>query len=357
VHSFKASDPATKDTVLMSSLGVHEIEETAEQSPLLVGVSSTDKSIRIHDYHSGSMLIREHGQTAVSAIKLIRKPADDQSAHRHLISCGLDGTVMIWKMSSNPVRYAGSDEVQNDAELPSKLNPTSTQPIRRILSKAKISDLQNSLDSEEDTVSPIRSRAPSPSRMRRKTSRYSLAAVPKLSASPLTRMKTDSVSPATARSERKPSLGDSPTFSSPQNTVRSKARRPSLDPRRRSKSAANLNDLNDSAEQICRSLQSFRKRITSSATEKLKPVIAEGLESELKLTIGALEEQIKGEMGHESFGKELLDVYLATMIDERLALKAKSEGTTKTGLEATIKGAEDEDNASAGAQEAASESG
>lgn len=357
LHSFKASDPINHDTVMMNSLGVHEIDEMAEQSPVLIGVSSTDKSIRIHDYYSGSMLIKENGQTAVSAVKLIQTFTEDQPNRRCLISCGLDGTVMLWDLSSPLARLAASEETQSDAELPLRMNPASTPPIRRILSKAKMSDLQRSLESEEDTISPIRSRATSPSRMRRKTSRYSLAAVPKLSAPPLASNKIDSASPATARSHRKSSLGHSPTSSSPQNRLRASVRRPSLDPRRRSRSAANLNDLDDSVEQICKSLQTFRKRIASSAKEKLKPETARELESELKLMAEVLKEKLNGNVGHDSFGNDLLDVYLAKMIDERLALKAKSEESREINLEATIKEAEDEDGANAGAQEAASESG
>ncbi len=355
IHSFKASDPSTNDTVLMSSLGVHEMEEIVEQSPLLIGVSSTDKSIRVHDYYSGSMLLREHGQTTVSAIKLIQKLAEDQPPQRCLISCGLDGTVMIWEVSSNLARSGDPDDVQTDAEFPLKLNPTSTQPIRRILSRAKLSDLQKSLESEDDTVSPIRSRAPSPSRVRRKTSRYSLAAVPKLSAPSLTINKNDLIYPAIAKPEQKSSQDHSPTLSNASNTLRAKARHPSLDPRQRSKSTANLNDLNDSAEQLCKSLQTFRKRITLSATDKLEPETAQELKSELKLTIEAVKEQMNGRVGHEKFGNDLLDVYLAKMIDERLALKAKPEETKELDPKATTKEAEDEDSTSAGAQETTSE--
>ncbi len=331
------------------------MEEIVEQSPLLIGVSSTDRSIRVHDYYSGSMLLREHGQTTVSAIKLVQKLAEDQPPQRCLISCGLDGTIMIWEVSSNLARSGGPDDVQTDAEFPLKLNPTSTQPIRRILSRAKLSDLQKSLESEDDTVSPIRSRAPSPSRVRRKTSRYSLAAVPKLSAPSLTINKNDLIYPAIARPEQKSSHDHSPTSSNASNTLRAKARRTSLDPRQRSRSTANLNDLNDSAEQLRKSLQTFRKRIALSATDKLEPETAQELESELNLTIEAVKEQMSGRVGHEKFGNDLLDVYLAKMIDERLALKAKPEETKELDPKATTKEAEDEDSTSAGAQETTSE--
>ncbi|KAK4697140.1 hypothetical protein P7C71_g889, partial [Lecanoromycetidae sp. Uapishka_2] len=358
LHSFKASDPSNNDSVLMSSLSVHEIDKPEEQSPLLVGVSSTDKSIRIHDYYSGSMLIREHGQSTVSAIKLIQLPAGNQPNHRCLISCGLDGTVMVWDLTSLMARRAGPEETQNDAESPLRLDPTSAQPIRRILSKARISDLKKSLENEEGCVSSIRSQTTSPSRMRRKTSKYSLAAVPKLSApSSTTVVKNGPISSTIPKSERKFSLGNSPSSSSPQNALRAKARRPSLDPRRRSKSAANLNDLDDTADQLCKSLQVFRKRITSSATDKLEPRTAREIESELKMTVDALRERTKNSAGHDSFGNDLLDVYLAKMIDERLMMKTRSAETSKLASETTIKEAEDDNDATAGAEDTASESG
>ena len=353
LHSFKASDPATGDSVIMSSLEVQKLEK-ASSSQLLLGVSSTDKSIRIHDYDSGSLLTREHGQLAVSAIKLIQEPTSNKPMRNHLISCGLDGTVMTWELCSHLRRNSGSDGIPNganDTESLTKANGTPTQPLRRILSKAEISDFQKSLESESDTVSPM-SRAPSPSRVRRKTSRFSLAATPKLAPPTLPNGLNSPISPSRGRFDRRSSQEHSPTGPSHQSKQNSKAKRPSLDDRRRSKSTANLNDLNDSAEQLCKALQTFRKRIASAAAEKLNPGTGQELEGELKLALSALSEKTRrNHVSSETTADDVLDVYLAKMIDERLALKAKSEEIEKN-KEAT---GVNEVEATAGAQERASE--
>jgi hypothetical protein len=354
LHSFKASDPATGDSVIMSSLEVHDFGE-AIGSQLLLGVSSTDKSIRIHDYDSGSLLTREYGQLAVSAIKLIQEPMSNGSRRNHLISCGLDGTVMTWELFSHLRRNSGPDEIQNgannDVEILPKAKGTPTQPLRRILSKAELSDFQKSLESDGNTVSPI-SRAPSPSRVRRKTSRFSLAATPKLARPSLPNGMNSPISPARGRFDRRSSQEHSPTGPSPQNKPSAKIKRPSLDDRRRSKSTANLNDLNNSAEQLCKALQTFRKRIASAAAEKLNPGTGQELEAELGLALDALSEKTRRiKVGSETMAGDLLDVYLAKMIDERLALKAISENMEKSkgAIEAN------EVKATTGEQERASE--
>lgn len=324
LHSFKASDPTSGDSVLMSSLEVHELDDTATASRILLGVSSTDKSIRIHEYDSGAMLTREYGQNTVSAIKLLKRSVEGESPRNHLVSCGLDGTVMTWDLSCSPPKQSGSHDTPNGEKSPSRQLPPSAQPPRRILSKAEISDFQRSFASEGDTVTPIR--RPSPSRVRRKTSRYTLAAVPKVVAPALPYPASASLSPLNRRTQRQPSQGHSSTPSSQQRTVTSRSKLPSLDNRRRSKSAANLNDLNDLGKQMCMSLHAFRNRITSSSVAKLEQGTLQALANELNLTIRALNDKTSSKyVGGDATGADVLDVYLAKMIDERLAMRLKSE--------------------------------
>ena len=318
VHSFKASDPTSGDSVIMSSLEVHELGDLATASRLLVGVSSTDKSIRIHEYNSGALLAREYGQNAISAIKLLRSSVEGEPPRNHLVSCGLDGTVMTWALLCNPPKPSGSHHTPNSEESTSRQTPLSTQPPRRILTKTEISGFQKSLASEE-TISPIQ--GSSPSRVRRKTSKYDLAAAPKTSA--LQYPAGASLSPS-GMFERQPSQGHSPTPSSQKNTVNFKSKTLSLQNRRRSKSATNLNDLNGLGEQMCMSLRNFRHRITSSSMAKLEHGTLERLAKELSLTSRALNDNTSGRyVGGEAMGGDDLDVYLAKMIDERLAMKAE----------------------------------
>ena len=329
LHSFKASDPTTGDSVIISSLEVYELDRLATASRLILGVSSTDKSIRIHEYDSGAMLTREYGQNAVSAVKLLRRDVEGESPRDHIISCGLDGTVMTWGLSCLPKSSALHDTVDSE-ESPSRQIPLSVQPLRRILSKAEISDLQKPLASKSDIVTPIR--GSSQSRVRRKTPRCSLVAAAKNPAPVRLYPAGSPPSLADARIQRQLSQGHSPIPSSQKIPLRTRSKPPSADNRRRSKSAADLNDLNDLGEQICISLRTFRSRITSSSMIKLEHDTLSELTKELNLTIRALDDKaISKSSGGETLGGHVLDEYLAQMIDERLAMKAKSEEFTFVG--------------------------
>ena len=355
LHSFKPSDPMSGDSVMMSSLEVHELDDLATASRLLLGVSSTDKSIRIHEYDSGAMLTREYGQNAVSAIKLLRRCVQGESPRNHLVSCGLDGTVMTWGLSCNPPKPTGSHDTPNGEESPSRQTPPSAQPLRQILSKAELSEFQKSLASQGDTMTPIR--ASSSSRVRRKISRYTLAAVPKISAPAFPLPVGASLSPANGRIQRQTSQDHSRAPSSQKNAFSSSSKPPSLDSRRRTKSAANLNDLNELGEQMCISLRTFRNRITSSSVAKLEHGTLQELAKELNLTIRALNQNASSKcVGGEPMGADVLDVYLAKMIDERLSMKAKSQEIKFVdGPQTEAKSLEELVNPNAGEQEGALE--
>lgn len=295
LHSFKAADPTTGDSVLMSSLEVHELDHLARASRLILGVSSTDKSIRVHDYDSGVLLTREYGQNGVSAVKLFRRYVEGKSPCPcdHLVSCGLDGTVMTWNLLRNSVKSKTFHSNTNGEESPSRQIFPSVQPLRRILSKAELIDLQKSLASERDGVTAIQG-------FQRKAPGYGLAAAPNISAPARPYPVGTSLSPAEARVRRQPSQGHSPTLSGRNNSLRSKSKPPSLD-RRRSKSAANLNDLNALGEQICISLRTLRDKITLPSMAKLEPDTLLELITELNLTIGALDERaISKNVGNET---------------------------------------------------------
>ena len=312
LHNFKASDPKSGDGVIMSSLEVHELEHLIPSSRLVLGVSSTDKSIRIHEYDSGAMLIREYGQNAVSAVKLLRRYIEGESPRDHLVSCGLDGTVMTWELSCDPQKRSEFHDTLNGEESPSIQLPPSALPLRRILSKAEFSDLQKSLVSDGDRVTPMRNF--SPSRVRRNDSRHSFTVAPKISAPTLPHFKGASPSPANARVQHQLSQRHSQTPSSQKNTLNSKPKPTSPDSRQRSKSVANLNDLNDVGKQICVSLRSFRSRIASSSMAKLERGTLRELVQELSLAIIAFDDGA----GSKCVSGE----------DRKLAVKAESHETT-----------------------------
>lgn len=350
LHSFKALDPMSGDSVIMSSLEVHELDDLATSSRLLLGVSSTD--IRIHDYDSGAMLTRVYGQNAVSAIKLLQRSVEGEPPSNHLISGGLDGTVIFWELSRNPPKPSGSHDTSNGEESPSRRSPLSAQPPRRMLSKAELLDFQKSLASEGDTVTPIR--GPSPSRVRRKTSRYNSAAAPKTSAPALQYPAGASLSPASGRTQRQPSQSHSPL--SQKNDSNPTSKRPSLDNRQQSKSAANLNDLNELGEHMCISLRSFRNRITSSSVAKLEHGTLLELVKELNLTIRAVDDSASSRyIDAKALEADVLDIYLAQKNDERSAMKGKSEELTSIdGPQTEAKGIGELVDTNAGPREGAS---
>ena len=332
LHSFKASDPTTGDNLLMSSLEVHELDRFARVSRLILGVSSTDKSINILAF-DGAMLTREYGQNGVSVVKLLRRFVDGSSPRNHLVSCGLDGTVMTWNLLCNSQHPTAFHETPDGEESPWRQIPPSVQPLRRILSKAELSDLKQTLASESDTVTPIPSRAKITDQARL----YSAGA---------------SLSPAD-RIRRRISQGHSPTPSSQKITLKSRSKPPALDILRQSKSATNLNNLTDLCEQICILLRTLRLSIASSSVAKLEHDTLLKLVKELSLTVRTLDNKaISKDVGEETLRDDIINMYLATMIDERLAMKAKTQQITlKDGSRKGAKDLEELSNVHAGEDE------
>ncbi|MCJ1423619.1 hypothetical protein MMC29_001503 [Sticta canariensis] len=328
IQNFKVSDPASGDSVILSSLSAQNIKIGDSLVRLLLGVSSTDRSIRIYDYDTGSMLAKEHGQTVVSSVTLAQKVGETGCPFNLVISTGLDGTVMIWDLVLRSNYPNGINDVPNRREnIDPWKSPASAQPLRRVLSKSEISDIQLSLDNGGDT--PASRMGQSVSRLRKKTSRYSMTNSAKLTITPRLEKHNLPSSSMTNSNHSKLLRDRSPTPPSPILNKASKPKRPSMNGRHRTKSTGNLNDLKTSAEQICTSLRALRKQLTSSS-ESLKRHTAEDLERELNLTLRAMSEKTKRtQAANELIGGDLLDEYLARMIDERLALKVKSEEAVK----------------------------
>ena len=313
LHSFKISDPYANEAILLNCLNVCDFGETDNKTRVLIGASSTDKTIRVHDYESGSLLAKEHGQIAVSNIRHIEETESKTSTQHYVVTAGFDGTVVIWDLAFPCHSSHSSSASSNSNESPLAQAPMIAQPERRILSRAEISNLQRNL--EGAGVTPVRK--PSPTSTRRKTSKFSLAAASKFP-TPLQPDNTDA-SPF--------DTGNHDSRFSPIRTSRTskQANMPTLN-RRKSKSAANLNDINDAAKDIVGSLQVFRNRITSAAIDKLDKTTAQELESELETTCHALRERLsKAQIGSQTTAGDSLDSYIAKMIDERLALRARSD--------------------------------
>ena len=322
-HSFKASDPVSGDSVILSSLLAQDIKIGGSQIRLLLGVSSTDRSIRIYDYDTGSMLTKEHGQTVVSSVVMVQTVGDCGCPSIYVISTGLDGTVMIWDLIVRSTYPTDTNEAPNKLEnMDPWKSPASAQPLRRILSKCEISDLQRSLDNGE--YSPTSLRTESPTRLRKETSRYNMNNSAKLAMSPYSAKHVLSSSSITNSSRRKIPRDGSPKTPNTLFNTAPKPNRPSIDGRYCTKSNGKLNDLSTSVEQICMSLRALRKQLTSSV-ESLQWRTAEDLERELNLTLCAMSGTKRNQTVNEIIGGDSLDEYIARMIDERLAMKLKSD--------------------------------
>ncbi|KAK1138556.1 hypothetical protein N8T08_002412 [Aspergillus melleus] len=133
LQSFRPADSDSSDTVVMGSLTV--AEEVLGQSPrLLIGVSGTDKSIRVYDIERAALLTGEFGHTeGVSDVCLLEREScsHEQPVVRTIISSGIDGIVMIWNVSVQPLQ---SQERTDEDTAPKELS-ASNPPLRKLFAR------------------------------------------------------------------------------------------------------------------------------------------------------------------------------------------------------------------------------
>ncbi|KAL2850569.1 WD40-repeat-containing domain protein [Aspergillus pseudoustus] len=320
VHSFRAGDSESNDTVVMGSLTV--TSGVFGQSPkLLIGVSGTDKSIRIYDLEKGALLTGEFGHTeGVSDVRILEKQSNSpgDSPERILVSSGIDGVVMIWKIAvqlQQPQEFTQTTQSNSNEreENPQKELTVSKPPLRRVLSRSELAGFQRPDNATAAaTPTPVRESAPP---LLRRFSRVSL----------MSSMKNGTVLPATppsAPTRRSPTsssrperLRNSPSPPSPKLTggrrttelrgSRNNVHCSSLDFRTRTRGKSEFGSLNMSTEQVCRTLKAYRKKLNGS-TEPIQS--QKELERELGLTLRILNARAKkadsGETETESSGKE-----------------------------------------------------
>lgn len=270
VHSFRASDPDSCESVVMTSL--NEAAEVQGQSPkLLIGVSSTDKSIRVYDCERNLLLAGEFGHTeGVSDVLLLEGTSEDsdKTPKRTLISAGMDGVVMIWNLSvqQQQLQELVQSNARDDEESPTKGSTASKPPLRRILSKNELAGFQRQDGSLPATPTPMHE--PSPS-LRKRMSRYGLAPPSEnvetpTSPTPSTRRPPTSCASA-ERSRRSPSPV-SPKSTKP-GASNDSMRRPSMNFRSQARSSrkSEFGSLNMSTEQLCRTLKTYRRKLNFSS--------------------------------------------------------------------------------------------
>ncbi|KAA8650749.1 WD40 repeat domain-containing protein [Aspergillus tanneri] len=271
---------------LMGALTV--VEEISEQIPkLLVGVSGSDKSVRIYDLERGVLLAAEFGHTeGISDVCVLENPSyfPGQPVIRTLVSSGIDGTVMIWDISMQPqqARERTRSISRDDDDTPSKEPMVSNPPLRKLLSRTEIAVFQRQ-ENLPGTPTPMREHSPP---LVRKLSKFSLATSPgKQGSSAPTTHFASSHRPCTSstRSE-KPQRSPSPPSprstsgkktSNPNNTVR----RPVLELRARPKNSnkSEFGGLNMSTEQLSR--VAFVFKLIVWVHKCLKSVLNAGIQS------------------------------------------------------------------------------
>ncbi|KAH8730580.1 WD domain-containing protein [Phaeosphaeriaceae sp. PMI808] len=315
LNSFRTCDTEGGDAVVLSSL-VHI--PRGWSSPLIAGVSSTDKSIRIYD-DNGSLIARDWGHTeGVSDISLIQKEATNDD-NKSLVTVAVDGTIFIWDLALQPpVR----NDLSKSVDLLDEATPTNSEllanrpPLRRVFSQSELARFQRS--PEDNNVTPTGNRSP---KLRKRISKFSLAQTPKLEPSPMPGSSAREGRTAAWQGALRRNKNRSPSPPSPRNPRMAK-RRSSMDTRPRTKAPVNeFGSLSASTESLCRTLRAYRKRLANS-TDSMSSELAREVERELATTARAIGERVKSKEFDEQVMVKLLDQYserLVTMLDERIA--------------------------------------
>ncbi|KAH6990667.1 WD40-repeat-containing domain protein [Ilyonectria sp. MPI-CAGE-AT-0026] len=311
ISCFKCMDEGGVESAVLDSLTLGQW--LPKDQDFLLGMSNTDKSIRLYDAQTGSFLDREWGHTeAINGVCLV----DDEDGSRKVVSVGSDGTMMIWTLDLNdPMPGSMSRDPS-----PVKEGVSGRPPLRRVLSKAELAEFQR--------PSPASGRRSPPRTLRRRTSRFNLAA------SVRTPTGTFPTSPMAGDTPSRRPSADSRAASPPASPKARITRRPSLPAlgatARKKTSSSNLRgfgSLNMATEQACRTLRAYRKKLASA--EPISQDVLSELDQELRLTAASLGERaIRGKAMNETVLSGLLDQYserLVTLLDEKLGLSHQRE--------------------------------
>lgn len=320
--TFKCTDENGVESVVLDSLITRPATE--KEPPFLLGISNTDKSIRIYNAQTGEFLDREWGHTeGINGAALIE---DDNS--RKVVSVGTDGTIMIWEMD---LQYGAWGSPTREPS-PDKENSLIARPtLRRVLSKAELAEFQNQRPSATPGGrSPTAGRRSPPRTLSKRRSQFNLNTTPSVR-TPIAVLQS---SPSSIRAEDTPSRrpsSDSRSGSPPPSPKSRVIRRPSLPALNsaKTKSSNNLRgfgSLSMATEQAARTLRAYRKKLTSS--DPISQDLLAELDQELRLTALALGDRAtRSKAMADSILNGLLDQYserLVSLLDEKLRLNYPS---------------------------------
>ncbi|KAI1418261.1 WD domain-containing protein [Hypoxylon sp. FL1857] len=329
-NTFKCTDESGIESVVLDFLTARPASD--KEPEFLLGISNTDKSIRIYESQTGTFLDREWGHTeAINGLALI----EDDNSKRKVVTAGSDGTIMIWEMDLQDPSWGTATRDPS----PIKDSFTLSRPtLRRVLSKAELAEFQRTSPSATGRRSPPRT-------LTKRKSIYNLASTPSSSSktptAPLQNCPELSIAEDTPT--RRPSA-DSRCVSPPASPKAKVRRRPSLPALNsaKTKSSSNLRafgSLSMATEQACRTLRAYRKKLAS--TDPISQDVLAELDQELRLTAVALGDRAtRSKAMSDTMLNGLLDQYserLVAMLDEKLRLsyrstsdqEPESPGTTK----------------------------
>ncbi|KAK2001856.1 WD domain-containing protein [Colletotrichum falcatum] len=304
LNCFKCVDEGGCETAILDSLIFSQ--PPGKDTGVLLGVSNTDKSVRLYDAQSGQFVDREWGHTeAINGVTL----TDDDDGSQRVISVGSDGTVMFWGMEGDDlVTITISSEPSPMKDGPAAARP----PLRRVLSKAELAEFQRPSSAQGGRRSP-------PRPIRKRTSRYGLGSSV---GTPKTAIQSSPLAEDTPSRRSSGSQSGSPPVS-PKSKASGRPSLPSLGlpPKKSSPNLRGFGSLNMSTEQTCRTLRAYRKKLAS--TDHLSEDVIFELDQELRLTAAALGDRAtRTKALHDSaLLSGLLDQYeerLASMLDEKL---------------------------------------
>ncbi|KAK2607245.1 hypothetical protein N8I77_005937 [Diaporthe amygdali] len=322
MSTFKCTDENATENAVVDSLVFGQ--SRGDEIPTVLGISNTDKSVRVYDSQSGVFMDREWGHTeSINGVTLV----DNGEATRKVVSVGCDGTIMIWALDLR------DPDLRARSRSPSPTGGSSRPVLRRVLSKAELAEFPRP-SSSGGRRSPPRS-------LRHRKSRQNISSS---SVKTPTSTQFTHTSPSRSRTEDKPARRTSSSRSgeppSPESPATSRlTRRPSLPalgatpshPTARKKSSAislrssyGAGSLQTATEQTCRQLRTYRSKLSSA--EPISFEMMSELENELRLTATALGDRVSRDKQSvsESVLSGLLDQYserLVSMLDERLRLR------------------------------------
>ncbi|KAK3056322.1 hypothetical protein LTR09_002829 [Extremus antarcticus] len=340
--AFKCSDTDGGEAAAMSKI---MYVPSLSGNPTIVGVSSSDKSVRLYSEY-GSLMARDWGHTEgitdVCLLDAKEGHGEEQPTHQQLVTVAADSTIFMWDTSAHTMKPTTQQaEVNGVHETPStdRLSTPIGPPLRKVLSFTELSRFKRGRSVDDGVqTSPTVDRQiqppPSPMRLKKKSSRITLAQPPKLE---------PPIRSTFPEHRRRSSLRKrSPSPPSPRsNAKKDMARKPSLGMTLRSKSSENVlttasmgqtsgfGSLTSSTESVCRTLRAYRKKLAnSSASDNLGPESLRELEKELRLTARAVGERSQGKNVDETTMARLLDQAsekIVSRLDERIQEKVERE--------------------------------